>query len=1021
MADPASNHGLPTARLRADIHTIPVHRAFADALAAGIVQRVGATSLDLAAGMIILPNNRAVTALRDAFVRLRGQATLLPRLVALGESDLDASAGAALDRLGDDAAAVPPVISTARRRFLLASLIARDRPGIPAGEAMRLADSLASVLDQLAIEEVPLTALEALRDDDIVARHWEEAFASLQMLVRRWPTLLKDLGLIGRTDQRNLLLDRTARTWATMGLPVPYVIAAGISTSAPAVARLLRVIAFADGGTVVLPHLDLAMGADDWARLGEDPRKAAQSDAPDAAVKALETHPQFHLKLLLDRMGIARDEVMAWPDTGAMDGPPHRVTMIHHLLAPARRTGDWAGLKPSERRMDGLATLDAATLAEEAQVIALAMREALETPGRTAALVTPDRAIAARVAGHLARWGIVADDSAGTPLSATPPGALLLLLASAIDNGFAPTDIVALLSHPLVRAEDEAGRRAWLDQVRDLDLALRGPRPGPGLAGIAAALADKSGVKDRLAALRAWWANVSAALAPLESDDATLSLADLLLRLRTVASALAGDALWSGAAGRALSGLFDETESVAADYIPNVAPRDAAPVLRLLMADVAVRPPQGGHPRLFIWGLLEARLQRADRMILAGLNEGQWPQPPTPDPWLAPLLRRRLGLPGMDRQTGLAAHDFASALGASDVLLVRSQRDAAAPTVASRLRLRLDALSGEAASLREPAAPLLAVARALDGCASPQPVSRPAPAPPLDRRPTRVSVTEVDRLIADPFAFYARAGLGLMPLDPLDAPSTAAWRGTALHDVLEIWLRKSDQSIDALDTLTDAMLAQPHVGPRQRILWGPRLRQALHWAAGEVLAGMAAGREPIIAASETKQSVSLGKVQLIGKPDRIDRLADGSLAIVDYKSGGSPSKRQVAAKFALQLGLLGAMAEQGAFTRTGESVTAFEYWRLNRAPSGQRKGEMGWIDAPFLSKPPEDVAHVTAETFASDAWQRFEDAVDDWLYGHRPFVARLSPEWASYGDYDQLMRLEEWYGREGGDTLENAL
>ena len=121
---------------------------------------------------------------------------------------------------------------------------------------------------------------------------------------------------------------------------------------------------------------------------------------------------------------------------------------------------------------------------------------------------------------------------------------------------------------------------------------------------------------------------------------------------------------------------------------------DAVPVLRQLLDARAVRPPYGGHPRIFIWGLLEARLQRADLVVLGGLNEGVWPALPAPDPWLPPKVRAKLGMPTLESRIGLAAHDFASALGAPEVLITRARRDGRSPTVASRFLLRLDAISG---------------------------------------------------------------------------------------------------------------------------------------------------------------------------------------------------------------------------------------------------------------------------------------------------------------------------------------
>jgi ATP-dependent helicase/nuclease subunit B len=974
-------------RTHPSLYTIPVHRAFADALAAGLVRQHGDDPLALAQGMVLLPNSRAVTALRDAFVRRQGGAVLLPRLVALGEGDLDAAAGAALDRL--DGEPLPPVVDPLQRRLLLAQLVQQEAPERAASlaEALRLADGLAGALDALTYEERGLADLLALADDDAaMAEHWAAALHLFTRLSVLWPAELERRGLIDRAVARGIMLDRTATLWRDQGLPTPWLVAAGITTSAPPVARLLRSVAFAEGGTVVFPHLDLGMDDDAWDLLGPDPRKA--EDDPEAP-KPLENHAQYHLKLLLDRIGAQRGEVELWPDATQWDGPEARADFVKHVLAPADVTKHWPDVPAAARKLPGVTAFDCASPAEEALAVALAMREVLEAPGKTAALVTPDRALAAMVAGHLVRWGISVDDSAGQPLSQMPPGALLLALNNAAAARFAPVALLSLLGHPLVQAGEQ--RLAWLDNVRQLDLSLRGPTPPAGLGGIRMMLREGD--------LRDWWDGVATTLAPLDHGEPR-PLHEALAALLPALATLAGEAPWTGADGRALADLIERLQAHAADYAAPVAPGDLSALLAAAMADVAVRPPQGGHARLFIWGLIEARLQRADRMILGGLNEGAWPQAPSPDPWLSPGVRRRLGLPGLERQIGLSSHDFASALGAGEVILTRAARSGGAPTIASRLKLRIDALTGDA----RPGAgtpDFRALAAALDAATAEPVAQRPAPNPPVELRGRKLSASSVDGLLADPFAWYARNILALAPLDPLEGEPDAAWRGTEVHDLLATWLTNDGADVEALVVATERRLAASDISPLLRAVWGPRLISAVRWVGESIIAGRAEGRHPILTAVEQRGELMLGRITLSGKADRIDRLSDGSLAIVDYKTGSSPGKAQAAAGFALQLGLLGAMAEGGAFAGADGTATAFEYWRLNKKDDG-----FGWVDAPFY----RDAAKgVQAPEFVAFTQERLAEAAS-WLTRERPFTARLHPEYAPYADYEQLMRLEEWYG-----------
>jgi ATP-dependent helicase/nuclease subunit B len=414
------------------------------------------------------------------------------------------------------------------------------------------------------------------------------------------------------------------------------------------------------------------------------------------------------------------------------------------------------------------------------------------------------------------------------------------------------------------------------------------------------------------------------------------------------------------------------------------------------MAAVAVRPPYGQHPRIFIWGLIEARLQQADLMILGGLNEGTWPALPTPDPWLAPRLRHELGLPSLERRIGLSAHDLACALGGREVLVTRARRDARAPAIASRFWLRLEAMTGGLSRSGQHRR----WAQGIDRPDAYRPAARPAPQPDAALRPRSISVTEVDRLKADPFAFYARKMLRLTPLDMPDADPGAAWRGTAVHAVLEAWMKEDGCDPAKLRRRADQLLAESAAHPLMRALWQPRLMEAIDWIASEVAANTERGRLPLRA--EAWGESEIAGVTLQGMADRIDRLADGSLAIVDYKTGTPPGPTAVAEGYSMQLGLLGLVAERGGFEGIAGVPVCFEYWSL-----AKKAGKLGFVASPVGGRSGFDPADFTRL-----AERNFIAAAERWLTGPAPFTAKLHPEYSPFGDYDQLMRLDEWYGRE---------
>jgi ATP-dependent helicase/nuclease subunit B len=965
------------------VFNISPTRPFADAFVTELIARHATNSLSLAQGMILVPNNRAGQAIREAFVRQAETGLLLPRLATIGDVDLAESIHPALDSIDDQP--IPPAVDPLQRQLILARLI-QQQNGSDAAEAMRLATELARTLDQLIIEELPSDCLRSIALEGELSRHWAVSLEQLTAILDLWPAELERLGRIDLADRRNRQFDRVAERWR-LRPPTGFVVAAGISSGAPAIARLMKVVSRLPEGQIVIAGLDRLMPDKDWlAILGED------------TTPPIETHPQFHLRQFLDRIGVARDEVQDWPGASKAKPAILRAAAISQAFAPPLATRNWVNIAAKDLRLNGVSALELSTPAEEAQAIAIAIREVVEAPGRTVALVTPDRELAKRVSAHLERWCIAADDSAGQSLAATVNGSLILALAGASVERFAPTVLLTLLKHPLIRAGE--GRLAWLDGARKLDLALRGPRPAPGLDGVAQLLAvGDDRTRPAREAAQQWWAEASALLAPLESLRGG-DLAESIGALRVAATSLAGDGVWAGQAGRALADLVRDLEAGAQDGPKQVNLASLPTLLRQLMEGIAIRPGYGGHPRVSIWGLLEAKLQSADLIILGGLNEGVWPQIPSPDPWLAPRIRRELGLPSLEHRIGLSAHDLASALGAPDVLLTRSIRDARSPTIASRFWLRIEAMTG---GLRPPLTRYDVLARTLDASALPaKRAKRPRPRPPVTERPRVISVTDVDRLSADPYAFYAKAMLKLQALDPLDADPGPAWRGSLIHDVLEGWAKEDNYAPGHLVARIEATLSAGTVHPLIRALWLPRLSEASTWIEVNVAHHRSEGRLPIRA--EVSGKADFAGITIKGRADRIDRLPDGTLAIVDYKTGAPPDNRQIAAGFAMQLGLIGLIAEQGGFNGVSGSAAAFEYWSLVR---DQRTRAFGKVFSPVIGKAAVSEPHAFVALVAA----QFAVAAAKWLTGDGAFTAKLQPDYA-WNEYDQLMRLEEWQGRE---------
>ena len=998
----------------ASVYTVPPHRDFVTALAGGLLDRFGSTPEGLAPVLVLLPTRRACRTLREAFLRLSGGAPLLlPRMRPIGDVDEDElalSAGEDLPPEGPALFDAPPAIPDMKRQLMLARLIMERAQDASVEQAVLLAQALARLLDQAQTERLSFDRLADLAPAELSA-HWQQTLDFLKIVTENWPAILAENGEIDPAARRNLLLERLRRDWeqAPPGHPV---IAAGSTGSIPATADLLATVAALPAGAVVLPGLDRHLDAESWAAVGAD-----------------EGHPQFGLARLLGRLEIERDAVRDWPDpaedetAGRPSATAARVRLIAEALRPAETTEAWAS-KPMDRaplaiaRGPDLSIVTCRDPGEEARVIALAFRRALETPGKTATLVTPDRELGRRVAAEMQRWGVSVDDSAGVPLASTPPASFLLLLARTVEDDLAPTGLLALLKHPLCAAGQKvSGTRR---QARALErAALRGTRPPPGIDGLrqrlAAARQDRFGPGAAVCAVaEALVDRLADLFAPL-LEDAPPAMPDRLRALCAVAESLAatpeepgGRRLWAGDAGEALAAFIDELAEASGIVAPATL-QDMASLLGTLMLGRVVRPRYGAHPRLAIQGPLEARLHHADLTVLGGLNEGTWPPEPPVDPWMSRPMRLRFGLPSPERRTGLSAHDFAQALCAPEVIVTRSEKADGSPTVASRWLQRLEAvleggLDKETLHrIRDRDRALPAMAARLDKPARVEPCVRPMPQPPVAVRPRRLSVTQIEKWLRDPYTIYARYILRLAPLDPIDADPGALDRGIILHDVFEAFIRDRPTGPlppDALAKLKAQGREQfrrlAHA-PGVAAIWWPRFERA----AEAFVAAEAARRAAIRSAhveipGEIAIGAPAGAFTLTGKADRIDVKHDGSAEILDYKTGSLPRVGDVDTGFNPQLALEGLMLRRGGFedVPANTEVEALTYWQLGggRTPLTIRKA--GKKSAAELIEA------------AGAGLARLVAAYDD---PGKAYAARPASAYAlAFNDYEHLARIREW-------------
>ena len=836
---------------------------------------------------------------------------------------------------------------------------------------MALAGDLARLMDDMVTRGVDWDGLDGLVPDQL-DQYWQHSLEFLMIARKLWPDHLREIGKIEPAARRDLLISaEAARLTAHHDGPV---IAAGSTGSMPATAKFLHAVAALPQGAVVLPGLDTDLDDKAWQGIG-----GIRDANGKFTTEPTSNHPQFAMHALLQRFGIKRSDVeILWPP--AKHG---RDVLVSEAMRPSTATAQWHDrLKQPDiaekisNGMQDLAVIEAPNPEMEALAIAIAMREARHLD-KSAALVTPDRALARRVMAALTRWDLDFDDSGGDALMETPAGVFARLAAQAVAKGLEPPTLLALLKHPFCRLG--GADREWRDAIETLELALfRGTRPQAGSSGLADDFARfrseleklrngeasslhnaeprvrlKNEELDRAARLIA---ALQKALAPLEnlSPSKPHDFAELAHRHREVLIALSrnqhGTALaFEEPAGLALASAFDDLLGEQKSSGLAVLLNDHPEVFQTAFADRAVRRVERSGARLHIYGPLESRLMQANRVFVGGLIEGVWPPTPRIDPWLSRPMRHELGLDLPERRIGLSAHDFAQLLGAENVILSHSAKAGGAPAVASRFLHRLEAVAG---AERWKAAKLsgekyLRFAHQLDQPAAVEPVPQPAPTPPRATRPLKMSVTAIEDWLRDPYTIYARYILRLDALDPVDMPLSAADRGSAIHDALGEFTKSfanalPDDPAHVLGGIGEKYFLPLMERPEARALWWPRFLRIAQWFAaweiarrGDIQTINAEIRGEIAIALDHERTFILS-----ARADRIERRRNGSFAILDYKTGQPPTGKQVRMGLSPQLTLEAAILREGGFAgiAADSSVGELAYVRLSgNNPPGEQK------------------------------------------------------------------------------------
>ncbi|WP_455482000.1 double-strand break repair protein AddB [Bartonella sp. B35(2025)] len=1022
------------------VFSIPLGTAFlphfVDALLSGALIDNFAPNGDiqtaLADTIIYVPTRRAARALRTAFVeKSETRSTFLPTIRPLGDVNEDSFLF-----FENYANTLKSPIGESERLLLLARLIRPWRKNLPVhlhamlgiedvsipahtADAIWLAQDLAHLMDEIETESADWSKLKEIAPD-MVAEWWQITLNFLTIVTQSWPQILQERQKSNPTEWRNQVLKMHADTLHHIQ-PTKSIIAAGATGSMPAIAHLLKVISCLPKGAVVLPGLDLHMDEKQWKALGTIKEEKTTFNFFDHTANAF-SHPQYHFKKLLSLMQCQRSHVREIGPKNVIK--EKRAALLSEALRPASTTDLWTQIVRDdyENLCADWSLIEAINEREEALAIAVALRNAIEEPQKTTALITNDRNLARRVVAELHRFGIEANDSGEIPLAQTLPATLLRLL---LENIFHPGDPIALLSllkHPLTMLEQNRHRLREMAENFEL-LVLRGSSKCINLCECNQFLEEwiktqshnanytlNPQKNEEIRLLCHLLAKAVEPLASLMKQEKEYTINEVAIATVEVFENFGRDEnhflthLYQDEAGQALSIFLRELISDQSELKFRLYEWPA--MFAALMATRSVTPSPGGHPRLFIWGTLESRLQTVDTVVIGGLNEKSWPITAHNDAFLSRPMKMILTLEPPEKRIGLSAHDFQWAMGMNKVVMSRAIRVNHTPSIPSRWLQRLETVVGKQIwkQIRERGEILLHWAKMLDNTNTTTCIERPCPVPPLDMRPRHFSITEIETLRYDPYAIYAKKILRLKPLKALIHNPCANERGILYHAILAAFCKQINNpnaanALDVLLTIGRKEFNKLNLPPDIAMIW---------WTIFENFAPFFVKWEQSLGSRERhaeviSQKIPIGTtgVTLSGRADRIDVLPGKMVEILDFKTSTPPSSKQVRDLLFPQLALETALLMQGAFTDFQDlTPTNLFYIPLNG------KGEI-IPQSIFVSK--KTINQENAITLGKKAWEQLIVLMNYYQNPQQGYLSHAIPSKKQYeGDYDHLARFLEW-------------
>jgi len=1010
------------------IFTIAPHAHFLKVLALNILDGTLLSGWDMSGDFalsdvnIILPTRRAQFELCKQFSDLLGGGALLPNITTFGEQNEEE----AIFLPPFDVEHLPKQVSKIKRSMILAKMIeawAIKNGRLPTdigegktldtrlnhSEILALSTSLCQLIDSFLIEDIPIKNLKNIAPENL-AHNWQQTLEFLDLALEAWPKILHEENKIDSVELRNIIIKRQADAAKQIFADKP-VIAAGSTGSVLATSNLLKAISKLERGVVVLPGFNNKKGNIFHLLLNKEKNPSG--------------HSQYAMAKTLAQLDFEPDEVKEL----APKNIHNRTKIIRYSMALIDESANWAKQRKQEQlnieqAIKNISIIEAPNDEMQARSIAMASIEAL-TRNHSIGIISPDQNLARRIKAELLRFGIILDDSAGTPLFQTPAGRFLRLIIATAKSGFAAVDLIALLKNQF---STFALGRADIAKIADLIEfgLLRSQKPSDGIAALKLALKENITGKQKYIPLylnESEGVEVENLLNKIEEIFAPIislfkqekfyvaQFAKILNHTILGIIKTNDEKININPDMKQLLNWLDELIQINDSNSPSLSSFEIAKSLKELMGGNSFVAPNKANNKVYIWGQLEARLQNPDLIIIAGFNETIWPKTVDSGAWLSRNMAIAAGLSAPEKKIGQAAHDFEMAMGNENVIISYSKRIGTTPALPSRFLQRFFAFIGEEAenTCLKKGREWLSQAERLDFEINPKPATRPSPCPIAAIRPKSLSVTEIMTLIRSPYDIYAKYILGLNSIDALGAEVEAKDRGSLIHKIFENFIKdkinpKAPDAFEQLINISNEVFSSLTIRPNLQTLYQARFEiMAKRFIEFEIIRDAEISTRNAEISGKWELPAAENIFTLRGEADRIDIKNDDSLEIIDFKTGQLPSATEMREYLAPQLLLEAAMAQGGAFVDIKSAqVTSLKYIKISNSP-----------DAFEVT----DFANEgSLEQAIDEIIMRLSRHVQEMLFSDKtPMSARVfpAPKQTFVGAYEHLARTGEWSLAEG--------